>query len=59
MRMIVNKIQHMTVRTSVPASARSQSRTDTATSLVAVYKALGGGWNLPDGQPAAVAAGAK
>ena len=33
----------------------SQSRTDTATSLVAVYKALGGGWNLPDGQPASVA----
>ena len=25
----------------------SQSRTDTATSLVAVYKALGGGWQLP------------
>jgi outer membrane protein, multidrug efflux system len=39
----------------------SQSRTDTATSLVAVYKALGGGWNLPDGiaastMPAAAAA---
>jgi outer membrane protein, multidrug efflux system len=25
----------------------SQSRTDTATSLVAVYKALGGGWQVP------------
>ena len=25
----------------------SQSRTDTATSLIAVYKALGGGWQLP------------
>lgn len=26
----------------------SQSRTDAATSLVAVYKALGGGWGLPE-----------
>jgi len=25
----------------------SQSRTDTATSLIAVYKALGGGWQMP------------
>jgi outer membrane protein, multidrug efflux system len=25
----------------------SQSRTDTATSLIAVYKALGGGWQIP------------
>ncbi|HXC57792.1 MAG TPA: TolC family protein, partial [Steroidobacteraceae bacterium] len=25
----------------------AQSRADTATSLVAVYKALGGGWNAP------------
>jgi outer membrane protein, multidrug efflux system len=28
----------------------SQSRTDAATSLVAVYKALGGGWSLNDVQ---------
>jgi multidrug efflux system outer membrane protein len=29
---------------------RSQSRTDEATSLIAVYKALGAGWNLPDAE---------
>ncbi|HEY5265112.1 MAG TPA: TolC family protein, partial [Steroidobacteraceae bacterium] len=29
----------------------SQSRTDAATSLVAVYKALGGGWSLPAANP--------
>ncbi len=35
-------------RTSLSAELLlSQSRTDAATSLVAVYKALGGGWNLP------------
>jgi len=28
----------------------SQSRTDTATSLIAVYKALGAGWDLDRGQ---------
>ena len=35
----------------------SQSRTDAATSLIAVYKALGGGWDLPDhpGGPATAA----
>ncbi len=33
----------------------SQSRTDAATSLVAVYKALGGGWNLADAPPSAAA----
>lgn len=36
----------------------SQSRTDAATSLVAVYKSLGGGWNLPetrDGAPTPIA----
>jgi multidrug efflux system outer membrane protein len=27
----------------------SQSRTDTATSLIAVYKALGAGWTLDKG----------
>ncbi len=32
----------------------SQSRTDAATSLIAVYKALGGGWDVRDG-PAATA----
>ncbi len=26
----------------------SQSRTDTATSLIAVYKALGAGWAIPE-----------
>jgi multidrug efflux system outer membrane protein len=31
----------------------SQSRTDAATSLVAVYKSLGGGWDLPETRDAA------
>jgi multidrug efflux system outer membrane protein len=36
-------------RTSLSAELLlSQSRTDAATSLVAVYKALGAGWELPD-----------
>jgi multidrug efflux system outer membrane protein len=36
-------------RTALSAELlHSQSRTDEATSLVAVYKALGAGWNLPD-----------
>jgi outer membrane protein, multidrug efflux system len=35
-------------RTSLSAELLlSQSRTDSATSLIAVYKALGAGWNLP------------
>lgn len=29
----------------------SQSRTDEATSLIAVYKALGAGWDLPGPGP--------
>jgi multidrug efflux system outer membrane protein len=33
----------------------SQSRTDSATSLIAVYKALGGGWNLREPGAAATA----
>jgi outer membrane protein, multidrug efflux system len=38
-------------RTALSAELlHSQSRTDEATSLVAVYKALGAGWNLPDGK---------
>jgi multidrug efflux system outer membrane protein len=36
-------------RTALTAELlHSQSRTDEATSLIAVYKALGAGWNLPD-----------
>jgi multidrug efflux system outer membrane protein len=48
-----------TERTLLEAEdALAQSRTDTATSLVAVYKALGGGWQdlpLPGGAPIASA----
>ena len=56
-----------TERTQLEAEDRlAQSRTDTATSLVAVYKALGGGWqdaplpgplagSLPGGTPVAAA----
>ncbi|HEY7996522.1 MAG TPA: TolC family protein, partial [Steroidobacteraceae bacterium] len=34
-------------RTQLEAESRlAQSRTDTATSLIALYKALGGGWEL-------------
>jgi multidrug efflux system outer membrane protein len=44
-------------RTSLSAELLlSQSRTDAATSLVAVYKALGGGWNIRDANPAAATA---
>jgi outer membrane protein, multidrug efflux system len=49
-----------TERTLLEAEDRlAQSRTDTATSLIAVYKALGGGWQdvpLPGGTPVAAAA---
>jgi outer membrane protein TolC len=48
-----------TERTQLEAEdALAQSRTDTATSLVAVYKALGGGWEeapLPREVPIAAA----
>jgi multidrug efflux system outer membrane protein len=48
-----------TERTLLEAEDRlAQSRTDTATSLIAVYKALGGGWQeapLPGGTPVAAA----
>jgi outer membrane protein, multidrug efflux system len=38
-------------RTALTAElVHSQSRTDEATSLIAVYKALGAGWNLPEAQ---------
>jgi outer membrane protein, multidrug efflux system len=44
-------------RTSLSAELLlSQSRTDAATSLVAVYKALGGGWNIRDANPATATA---
>jgi multidrug efflux system outer membrane protein len=33
----------------------SQSRTDTATSLIAVYKALGAGWGVSESNAAATA----
>ena len=42
-------------RTQLEAESRlAQSRTDAATSLIALYKALGGGWEL--GAPAALCA---
>jgi len=48
-----------TERTQLAAEdSLAQSRTDTATSLIAVYKALGGGWldaPLPGGTPVAAA----
>jgi outer membrane protein, multidrug efflux system len=48
-----------TERTLLESEDRlAQSRTDTATSLIAVYKALGGGWEdvpLPGGTPVAAA----
>jgi outer membrane protein TolC len=36
----------------------SQSRTDAATSLIAVYKALGAGWSVADSRRAAAATAA-
>jgi multidrug efflux system outer membrane protein len=45
-------------RTSLSAELLlSQSRTDSATSLIAVYKALGAGWQAAPGEPAVAAAG--
>jgi outer membrane protein, multidrug efflux system len=45
-------------RTSLSAELLlSQSRTDSATSLIAVYKALGAGWEAAPGGPAVAAAG--